>query len=343
MKQLLRPPRLWSYGSLAGYTVVLQTVLFQTVDSLKVFQASPTGVVAATSNNAAASNNNNSLVHATAELGMLCREPDVYTGGDVEVVFQDGGMRSLVFSRMVSISHEKERIPLGREVTGIQSTVRCMALANDQSICAPKMLLGAIPNCSAVNSSASCGCMADTQLPPAMPYQQQMAGEVLHKCKQKEASGEPFRALVFGLGAGAMQMYLRHQCKVVEVESIENDPRVAWIAERLLGFSPDSKNRVEIADGLEAVKRRLATKKPQYDAALVDCFGGDAQVPQSCRSEEFVAAVHGVIKQGGVVLQNVVGEQSKGVEKLYKGTFGDAAVSSWSVKPGQSLVRAFMH
>lgn len=288
-------------------------------------------------------NSTNSLIpQDQVEKGLLCREVGT-DGDDIEVAFLGGGMRSLAFSRVVK-SVEGEI--LGRELHGEQSKVLCEAPPGQR--CVPPGNSHSVPSCSSMDTlGSSCGCIAKTTELPPLPYQSQMMSTTMAYCNAKAKLNQTFNVLVFGLGGGAMPMYLRHNCQAAQVESVEISDKVAMIAKKFLGFAPDGKNTLEIADGVEAVWRHAQTHFKQgsdrpYDFVLVDCFTADGRIPSGCGSEGFVTKVRSILAPGGRVLQNVLAADTNKVFPLYRASFGDAGVRVGTVgkSAGQFILEA---
>lgn len=288
----------------------------------------------------------NSTVSAAASpkvTGLLCRETGT---DDVDVVLEEGGRRSLLFSKKVK---DSKGVVIGREVAGMQSTVHCATQVEhpDDTKCLPADLDKPVPSCTEVGQSGRCPCAAIVNEPLKLPYQQQMVSETLKLCEAKAKAKQPFRVLMFGLGGGAVPMYIRQRCDAALIESIESDARIALIAQRLFGFKADSKNKVEIADGEEAAERHAKThpwpKGPHYDVVLVDCFDGDNHVSPSCRSERFVHALRTSLAADGTVFHNVMDSDVKQVMPMYSATFGADWTSKQLVQNGQFLIVAKTH
>lgn len=281
-------------------------------------------------NNSALANDaaKGSQVHTAAPeegAGLLCRE---YNNNmtDIDVVLRKDGVRDLVFTRTV---RDTDGWPLGFEAEGVQSRVRCAPSA-EGSRCSAVGPGRPVPKCSAIEKGA-CTCKADAASTDHLPYQRWILSQVLQSCHSRMKESKPFRALALGLGGGAMPMYLRNHCEAAQVESVEVDSRVIAVAQRLLGFHPDERNKVECADALESLKRREAVilrarDAPHYDLALVDCFE-KGKLPISCKSDAFVEALHAVMRPGGNVVQNVMRDDVDDLLRLYKGFFGKVNVT----------------
>jgi predicted O-methyltransferase YrrM len=255
---------------------------------------------------------------------------------------EEGGYRSLVFSKLVKDSNGKE---IGRESAGMQSTVHCAESLKPE--CLPADLSKPVPTCSEVGQTSNCRCATSGKDQLKLPYQQNMANQVLKLCSAKAAAKQPLRVLMFGLGGGAVPMHIQQNCEAAEIESVESDARVALIAQRLLGFTAGSKNKVEIADGEEAADRHVAThpwpEGPHYDVVLVDCFDSESQVAHSCRSERFIHAVHTVLASDGHLFQHLMEHDMKQLMPMYQATFGEAFTDKQLVTEGQYLIIAKTH
>jgi hypothetical protein len=295
--------------------------------------------------NAAALRARNSTASSQKLTGLLCREagPD---NNDVDVVLEEGGRRSLLFSKRVM---DGKGNLIGREAAGMQSTVHCateVTQPKDRQ-CTPADLDKPVPSCTVVGQMGNCACVPIVNEPLKLPYQQQMASKALELCEAKAKAKQPFRVLMFGLGGGAVPMYIRHRCEAAVLESVESDPRVALLAQRLFGFKADSKNRVEIADGEEAAERHAKTHPwpagPHYDIVLVDCFDGESHVASSCRSEKFLHSIETALGPDGTVLHNVMDTDVAQLLPMYQATFGATQTTKETVQNGQFLIVAKTH
>jgi spermidine synthase len=120
---------------------------------------------------------------------------------------------------------------------------------------------------------------------------------------------EPQRILVLGLGGGSLPAFLRRHYPQAEIDAVDIDAEVARVAKEYFGFREDARMRVHIADGRRFIE---AVRRP-YDAIYLDAFGASA-VPPHLVTAEFLAAVRGALRAGGVAVGNV---WSGGANPLY--------------------------
>lgn len=208
------------------------------------------------------------------------------------------------------------------------------------------------PPCSQV----SCPCAELDAGSLDVPYLERMMKEVLPSCQRHGDEGSaPFRVLQIGLGGGVAPGVIRRKCPGSSVESVEYDSRVAAAAQSFFGFHVEQgRNTVEVADGLDAVRRRAgkagagggpdsdsssgSTASTLYDAVLVDCFDNDARVPEHCRSKEFLRGLAKLLRKGeggkgGVVVQNMdLDPEHAQVAASYREAFGGGGGDSARVE-----------
>jgi spermidine synthase len=111
------------------------------------------------------------------------------------------------------------------------------------------------------------------------------------------------RVLVIGLGGGTIPMFLRRVMPGADIEVVEIEPRVAEVAKAHLGFAPDPKLRVHIADG-----RRFIEESPaRWDVIVLDAYGPDS-VPPTLATREFLVAVRDHLAPDGIVAANLWAE-----------------------------------
>jgi spermidine synthase len=113
--------------------------------------------------------------------------------------------------------------------------------------------------------------------------------------------------LCIGLGVGIVPMKFAQEGARVDV--VEINPAVAPLAERFFNLDPTRFNLV-IDDGRHFVNRSVR----RYDVIILDAFLGDS-APTHLMSQEAFAAMRRILKPGGVLVINTLG-QSGGTDFL---------------------------
>mmetsp|Transcript_38942 Transcript_38942/g.70903 ORF Transcript_38942/g.70903 Transcript_38942/m.70903 type:complete len:298 (+) Transcript_38942:40-933(+) len=183
-----------------------------------------------------------------------------------------------------------------------------------------------------------CPCQFDASKGLSANYMQTMFQQLAPVCSNTGSS----RILMIGLGGAELPQYLHAHCPQMFVEAVELNPAVIDVAQRYFGLaSTEAANEsaehprlvVEHGDAEAAVQERLQKSlHGQYDAVLIDCFAGHGDVPETCRSESLAEGVRGILKPGGLLLQNIwdfspnhpeVAEAFSSTVGLYSKVFGD--------------------
>jgi len=112
----------------------------------------------------------------------------------------------------------------------------------------------------------------------------------------------PRRALIVGLGGGAVPMFLHRHLPDLAVEVVELDPGVLEVACEFFGFAEDSRMRVWIEDGRDFIEGCAGG----YDLVILDGFDSES-IPGHLRTLEFLEAVKRVLVPGGIAVANVWG------------------------------------
>ena len=120
---------------------------------------------------------------------------------------------------------------------------------------------------------------------------------------------QPRRILVVGLGGGTLPMFLRQYYPAAEIDAVDIDPEVVYVAKRYFDFREDDRMRAHVGDGREFVER---FRQP-YDLIFLDAFGSDS-VPIHLTTQEFLWAVRRAVRPGGVVVGNI---WSRASNRLY--------------------------
>ncbi|KAI4372825.1 hypothetical protein MLD38_011009 [Melastoma candidum] len=170
------------------------------------------------------------------------------------------------------------------------------------------------------------------------------------------SSGTAVRAVVVGLGAGLLPMFI-HQCmQFIHVEAVELDPNVVRLAKEYFDFRSGDRLKVHVTDGIEFVKR-IANKVSAVEATepsvegntypkvsasseasrhkslidnnctaevsilIVDVDNNDPSSGLSCPAADFVEEaflndVHSSISSGGLFVVNLVSRLKTIKEKV---------------------------
>lgn len=120
---------------------------------------------------------------------------------------------------------------------------------------------------------------------------------------------QPRRILIVGLGGGTLPMFLRHYYPDAEIDVVDIDPEVVFVAKQYFGFREDSRLRAHVGDGREFIERY----RQPYDLIFLDAYSSDS-VPAHLTTYEFLRAVRRAVKPNGVVVGNV---WSRASNRLY--------------------------
>lgn len=225
---------------------------------------------------------------------------------------------------------------------GTQTQVVCKGPAPSGCLNFKASRMVEVPSCANVE----CDCDRDVS-DLEFVYMKKMMKEAIPMC---EGQSSGFRALMIGLGGGALPEYFLGHCpEGTSVESVEYDPRVIEAATHFFGLHVQAGvNEVENNDASQAVQARARAGK-KYDLIMVDCFASEGFVPPSCRNDAFVSGMHSILNSGGSVIQQVWTKQYESTLATYEHTFGknstegiDAEMQvSWLIKatvPGATLL-----
>jgi spermidine synthase len=83
---------------------------------------------------------------------------------------------------------------------------------------------------------------------------------------------EPRRILVVGLGGGSLPMFLRKHYPTAEIDAVDIDPEVVYVAKRYFDFREDGRMRAHVGDGREFIERY----RQPYDVIFLDAFSSDS-------------------------------------------------------------------
>ena len=111
---------------------------------------------------------------------------------------------------------------------------------------------------------------------------------------------EPQKVLFVGLGAGSMPRYFNRYYPNVQIDIVEIDPDIYYVAKKYFHFQAKDNMKTYIADGRVFIKR--AQKK--YDMIFLDAYQGD-YIPFHLATVEFLQEVKDILKDDGIVIANI--------------------------------------
>ena len=109
--------------------------------------------------------------------------------------------------------------------------------------------------------------------------------------------------LVLGMGAGGSIQASRAMAPELEIDAVEIDPQVVWVAQKFFGLpTNDAKLHVHIADA----RPWLAKHGAKYDLVHIDLFQGGPYVPFYLTTKEFFELVRVRMTESGALMVNVL-------------------------------------
>ena len=111
---------------------------------------------------------------------------------------------------------------------------------------------------------------------------------------------KPRRALIVGLGGGAIPAFLRHHYPSLHVDVVDIDPAVVDLARTHFDFREDARMKAHVADGRRFVEEASGT----WDLIILDAFSS-SEIPRHLATRQFLQAVSAKLAVGGVVVANV--------------------------------------
>lgn len=141
----------------------------------------------------------------------------------------------------------------------------------------------------------------------------------------------PRRALVVGLGAGTVPMFLRSAFPACEVEVVELDPAIVALAREWFELAEDRRLRVAVGDGrafLERARRR-------WDLIVLDAYS-ESSIPPHLATREFLETVRRRLQPAGAVLANLWGPNTNRQFRPMLRTYQEVFADVWIVRPPHS-------
>ncbi|OVE76332.1 hypothetical protein BVX98_06230 [bacterium F11] len=122
------------------------------------------------------------------------------------------------------------------------------------------------------------------------------------------------KALLVGLGGGSVAK--RFSSYGLQVDAVEIDPTVVWVAKRFFDYDP-GKGKIVIQDG----RRFFQSTKETYDFVILDVSSGDL-APSHLFSLESLTELKSIIRDKGVLGINFIGHikgpDTRAAQSLYR-------------------------
>lgn len=159
---------------------------------------------------------------------------------------------------------------------------------------------------------------------PVLPYTRALAAAVA-------LVSPPRRALVVGLGAGTVPMFLRGAFPDCRVEAVEVDPAIVQVARDWFEFTDDRRLKVIVGDGRAFLEKTRRT----WDLVLLDAYA-ENHVPPHLATREFLATVRRRLAPGGAVLANLWSSSTNRAFRPMLRTYQEVFDDVWIVRPPHS-------
>jgi SAM-dependent methyltransferase len=166
-----------------------------------------------------------------------------------------------------------------------------------------------------------CPCAAKMDGPSRLGtnYHRVIAGQLNGLC-----SADSSRVLLVGLGGSVLTQYLADNCRQMKIDVFEISPDVVSAAQSFFGLRECQElnpgrigvSTVDAAVGLSQLASGgegleladgFVNGTDAYDAVVIDCFVGQGKIPDACRTRETLETVRGILRPGGLLLQNAWG------------------------------------
>jgi len=142
---------------------------------------------------------------------------------------------------------------------------------------------------------------------------------------------DPARVLFVGLGAGTMPRFFTGHYPEAFVDVVELDPAMLKVARQYFHFSERGRMKVHLMDGRTFIKKTGA----RYDMIFLDAYRGE-QIPFHLTTAQFLKEVKACLKEGGVVVSNILSEAKNryfwSMVRTYRQEFGSLFIfkGEWS-------------
>lgn len=122
---------------------------------------------------------------------------------------------------------------------------------------------------------------------------------------------QPGRALVLGLGGGAIPTMFRNLVTDICVDVVEIDPHVCQVAEEFFHFKPDDALQVFVADADDF----LGNVQSMYDIIVLDAYVG-SDMPSPLTSDKTLGNACAALNAGGVFVANLWASKREHLDRV---------------------------
>ncbi|CAL4094377.1 unnamed protein product, partial [Meganyctiphanes norvegica] len=126
---------------------------------------------------------------------------------------------------------------------------------------------------------------------------------------------EPSQVLLVGLGGGPLATYMHRYFTNITLTCVDLDPAIVTVAKNWFGFSPDSRLKVEVEDGLlyicKAAEEALKFKAIMFDVDSKDSSIGLSCPPKAFIEKQFLEKVASCLSLEGILIINLVCRDEK--------------------------------
>ena len=113
------------------------------------------------------------------------------------------------------------------------------------------------------------------------------------------------KVCLIGLGGGYIPTVFRMHLPQVHLQTVEVDPYVEKLAKQYFSFAVPPVQTLSIDDGRQFLKK----SRERYDQIWLDAFNSD-YIPAHMTTKEFLKLVRSRLNEGGIVIQNVFGDNN---------------------------------
>jgi len=146
----------------------------------------------------------------------------------------------------------------------------------------------------------------------------------------------PNRVFIAGVGGGCFPTVLHHYLPQLQLDCVEIDPNVVWVAQKYFAFQPDQRLTVTTQDA----RAYLVAQETRYDIMFLDIFMGNGWSPYHVVTQQFFELCRTRLQPWGVIAINIPHEEPYYAAKIATLQAVFQQVYSFYVELGNSVVIA---